>query len=119
MLLRCAVPTTDEDFILREDRLNSLNYACGLCPELYRCFKDGANREIVLEFLRSCHGTDEGDLWTHIIRVCNALQNALRSINVLTGTGSANMAAYQVSEREGDLSNLMGPKCMMLYAGHQ
>ena len=67
----------------------------GLCigrlPKLYRCFEDGANREIGLEFLNGCHGTGEGNLWTRITRVCDALQNALRSINLLTGETSETM----------------------------
>ncbi len=76
---------------MREYRLNCLNYALGDCPKLYRCFKDGANRKIVLEFLTNCHGSGKGDLWTRITRVCDALQNALRSINVLSGETSETM----------------------------
>lgn len=86
-LLRCAVPRTDEEFRMREYHLNVLHTAFASIDKIEDCLEEVARKDyhILESFLRSCESAASSDLLTRISTTCNALSNAMDSVNKATG----------------------------------
>ena len=95
-LLHCAVPTTDQEFVELEYRLNCLEYATANCHKIECCFIEVDNRQIVARFVSTCQIATTSDLWTRITTLCNALDNALLHINTATGGRSLNTGCMPI-----------------------